>query len=48
VKTKISGQFKSIENAQIFAVLRSIIDTLVKQNQPVFENVVLLANFRLE
>jgi transposase len=38
VKTKISGQFKSIENANTFAIIRTFIDTLVKQNQPVLTN----------
>lgn len=27
VRTKISGLFKSIENAQIFTILKSIVDT---------------------
>lgn len=48
VKTKISGQFKSIENANIFAILRSVIDSLIKRNQPILENLNLLANFRPE
>ncbi|TAG52554.1 MAG: hypothetical protein EAZ27_12095 [Cytophagales bacterium] len=30
VKTKVSGQFKSLENAQIFALLRSVVDTPLK------------------
>ncbi len=48
VKSKISGQFKSIENANIFAVLRSVIDTLIKNNQPVFDNLDLVTNFKAE
>lgn len=32
VKQKISGQFKSAEGAQSFAILRSIIDTAIKNN----------------
>jgi transposase len=37
VKTKISGQFKSLH--QEFAILRSVIDTAVKNGQPVYEAV---------
>lgn len=48
VKSKISGQFKSIENANIFAVLRSVIDTLIKNNRPIFENLDNIARFRAE
>lgn len=48
VKTKVSGQFKSIENANIFAVLRSVIDTLIKNKQPVFEKLDFLTNFKAE
>lgn len=36
VKTKISGQFKSAQN--YFAILRSIIDTLIKNNKSVFDS----------
>ncbi|NQX99617.1 MAG: hypothetical protein HRT70_00500 [Flavobacteriaceae bacterium] len=32
---KISGQFKSLQ--QEFAILRSIVDTAIKNGQPVFE-----------
>ena len=35
VKTKISGQFKSLH--QEFAILRSVIDTTIKNGQPVFD-----------
>lgn len=35
VKMKISGQFKSLQ--QDFAILRSVIDTAIKNGQPVFE-----------
>jgi hypothetical protein len=33
VKQKISGQFKSFKGAESFAILRSVIDTAVKNNQ---------------
>lgn len=42
VKTKISGQFKSLH--QEFAVLRSVIDTAVKNGQPVFQAVKAIVN----
>jgi transposase len=48
VKTKVSGQFKSIENAQTFAVIRSVIDTLIKNNQPVLPSLNIIANFSPE
>ena len=32
VKQKISGQFKSYTGAETFAILRSIIDTAIKNN----------------
>jgi hypothetical protein len=32
VKQKISGQFKSFDGAETFAILRSIIDTAIKNN----------------
>lgn len=35
VKMKISGQFKSGQN--YYAIMRSIIDTLIKNNQPILE-----------
>lgn len=38
VKQKISGQFKSTRGADDFCVIRSIIDTLIKQSQNVLEN----------
>ena len=37
VKMKISGQFKSLQ--QEFAILRSIVDTAIKNGQPVFETI---------
>ena len=35
VKMKISGQFKSLQ--QEFSIVRSVIDTAIKNGQPVFE-----------
>jgi transposase len=45
VKQKISGQFKSIEGAQIYAINRSIIDTMVKSNQNIMSGLNIIANF---
>lgn len=45
VKQKISGQFRSMEGAKNFAVIRSIIDTLNKRNLNIFQNLKLIANF---
>lgn len=42
VKTKISGQVKSLH--QEFAVLRSVVDTAVKNGQPVYEAVKAMVN----
>lgn len=44
VKTKISGQFRSERGATRFAILRSVIDTTIKNAQNVFEPLSLLAN----
>ena len=43
VKQKVSGQFKSVKGADIFAVLRSVIDSLIKNDQNVFLKLVTLA-----
>lgn len=37
VKTKVSGFFKSFEGAERFAVIRSVMDTILKNNQNLFE-----------
>jgi hypothetical protein len=49
VKQKISGQFKNLENANYFAILRSIIDTTLKNGNDVFKTLRLLAinNFQV-
>ena len=48
VKTKISGQFRSERGATRFAILRSVIDTAIKNTQNVFEALTLLANLQPE
>jgi len=40
VKMKVSGQFKSAHN--YFVVIRSLIDTLIKNNKPIFDSLRLL------
>lgn len=45
VKQKVSGQFKSIDGAQIYAINRSVIDTMVKSNQNIFAGLNSIANF---
>ena len=44
VKTKISGQFKSAKGAQYYAIIRSIIDTCIKNEQPVLPAFLTIAN----
>jgi transposase len=48
VKQKISGHFKSTDGANIFAVLRSIIDTILKAGQNVLNSLFLIATFETE
>lgn len=48
VKQKISGQFKTIQNANIFAVLRSVIDTTIKNGNNVLNALHLIATFGTE
>lgn len=48
VKNKISGCFRTFEGAVIFAVLRSVIDTTIKNSQDVFTSIQLIAKFRPE
>jgi len=45
VKQKISGQFKSNKGAEIYAINRSVIDTIIKSKQNVLEGLQLIANF---
>jgi transposase len=44
VKQKVSGQFKSTDGADDFAVIRSIIDTAIKTGKDVYDELVLIAN----
>jgi transposase len=44
IKHKVSGQFKSIEGAHAFVVIRSVIDTIIKRNKNIFECLSLTAN----
>ena len=48
VKQKISGQFKSEEGADGFAVLRSVIDTAIKSGQNVLNALALIAKLGTE
>jgi transposase len=44
VKTKISGQFRAEKGAKRFAVLRSVIDTTIKNSKNVFQALMALEN----
>lgn len=45
VKQKVSGQFKSEKGAEVYAINRSVIDTIIKSKQNVFDGLALIANF---
>ena len=45
VKLKVSGQFKSKHGAERFAIIRSIIDTLIKNGVDILETLQFMANF---
>ena len=47
VKQKISGQFKTERTAQNFAMIRSVIDTTIKNGMNVLEALNLIAKFQL-
>jgi len=47
VKMKISNQFKSFEFAQHYAIIRSVIDTTIKNSRNVFEALTNLANQKI-
>ncbi len=42
VKTKVSGQYRSQRGAERFAILRSVIDTIRKNNNNIFDGLLLL------
>jgi transposase len=48
VKQKISGQFKSLANANLFAILRSVIDTTIKNGNSPLRTLHLIATFGTE
>ena len=48
VKQKVSGQFKSPNGAFIFAVLRSITDTIIKNDQNVLSSLNVIANLHTD
>lgn len=43
VKQKVSGQFRSVKGAEHFAVIRSVLDTIRKNNGQAFDTLALLA-----
>jgi transposase len=45
VKQKVSGGFRSVNGANGFAVIRSVIDTAIKSGQHIFNALALIANF---
>ena len=46
VKQKISGQFKILSAAENFVILRSIIDTAIKNNQNVLQALNVIADYK--
>lgn len=48
VKQKISGQFKTLQGAEIFVTIRSIIDTALKRGANIFDALFATANFTPE
>jgi len=44
VKTKVSGQFRTAEGAERFAILRSVIDTAIKNGQNAYKAIVAIEN----
>jgi len=48
VKQKVSGQFVSVAGAQSFAVIRSVIDTIIKRNKNIFDCLAMTANLSPE
>ena len=48
VKQKISGQFKTLEGGFAFAVLRSVIDTTIKNRQNVVNSLKVISNLQTD
>ena len=48
VKQKISGQFKTLQSANTFAIIRSVIDTTIKNGKNVLNALHLIATFGTE
>ena len=48
IKTKVSGQFRSEDGADSFAVIRSIIDTTRKSGNNILDALVIMMLFRPE
>jgi len=46
VKTKVSGLFRTEKGAARLAIIRSVIDTAIKNRNNVFEALTLLTNFQ--
>jgi len=48
MKQKISGQFKKENRAQNFAIIRSVIDTTMKNGLNVLESLVLISKINFQ
>ncbi|MDA3929486.1 MAG: transposase, partial [Prolixibacteraceae bacterium] len=48
VKQKVSGAFRSERGAEIFAVIRSVIDTMIKRDADVFEHLKFMINLAIQ
>lgn len=44
IKQKVSGQFRSETGARSFAIIRSVIDTIIKRNKNIFDCLAITAN----
>ena len=44
VKMKISGMFKTTKGAEDFAILRSVVDTIIKNNKNVLDGLLAIVN----
>jgi transposase len=48
VKQKVSGQFKSTDGSQAFAILRSVTDTIIKNNQNVLNSLKVISKLQTD